>query len=78
MSNVLRFPPSGWCVRPGAARAHFLFLDGGRLASACGGRVRRPEMYAPQRLRPRQAGKGHCQSCAFELSRMSRSYGDAA
>lgn len=77
MNVVIRFPVTGWCVRPGTLRAHFLFLHRGRPVSACGG-LERGECYIPKQLRPLQADKPRCQRCEQELRRAQRSYGDAA
>lgn len=67
---ILSFPAVGWCVRPGVGRAHYLFLNRGRIESACVG-VKRLDEYVPQGTRPRQAGKIHCLSCDLALSRMA-------
>jgi len=77
MSNVITFPSTGWCVRPGVLRAHYLFFNRGRLVSACG-TVERIEFYRQQRLRPLQARKLRCQCCERELTRANKSLGDAA
>jgi hypothetical protein len=69
MSAVVpRLPMVGWCVRPGAGRAHFLFMTGGRQVSACAC-VERLELYAPQRLRPLQGAKPKCLACEQYLRR---------
>ena len=66
MTTILHFPATGWCVRPGARCAHYLGMRSGERAALCGS-VDRPEQYAPQRLRPRQAGKPRCSLCEERL-----------
>lgn len=65
---VLRFPPVGWCVRPGFRAAHFFIHRRGTVMSACGG-VRHVEVYVPRALCPSQASTLPCANCERELSR---------
>lgn len=68
MSNVIRMPALGWCVRAGiASRAHFLTRSGGLVRSLCG-TVMRPDLYVRQRLAPRQSRKPRCLSCLHALA----------
>lgn len=67
-ADVIQLPATGWCVRPGVQRAHWLYLQHGRHMSACGS-VERLEFYVPQRLRPLQSTKEHCAACERALQR---------
>lgn len=67
-NGLARFPATGWCVRPGVWNAHYLVRRGRAVVSLCG-LVRRPDDYAPQRLRPLQADKPCCELCERRLKR---------
>lgn len=67
-AEVIYLPASGWCVRAGTRCAHYLYVAGGHMRSACGG-VERMDLYAPQRLRPLQSRKPHCLVCEEKLQK---------
>ena len=46
-SNILRLPPTGWCVRAGISYAKLLFWRKGRLYDASMHNSRRSSDHAP-------------------------------
>lgn len=67
-ATVIPLPATGWCVRAGAGRAHFLGWSRRGAWSACG-RLERIEEYVSQRLRQRQWEKPRCLVCEAQHTR---------
>lgn len=75
-ADVLQFPVTGWCVRAGTPKAHFLTYGRGGMGSACGA-VERFEMYRPLQLAPLQRDKMRCKACEAQLFQGRRKLGAA-